>query len=136
MFKERNLKGGMLVLAALSLTFAVGCSTKGQFLVPENTALYLNDRPVAVKPGGTVITRPFFWSTSGGIPYRLEKGGALIQSGMLPSSFRVASIFWPPWAIIYWPIGFRSDMVYDLINDPAAQKYAPAQKTVPAPQEQ
>ena len=112
----------MMFLLGAGLVVAMGCSTKGQFLVPENTSLYLNDRPVSVRPGGLVVTRPFFWSTSDGIPYRLEKGGTTVQQGTLPSSFRIASIFWPPYAFIYWPMGLRSDMTYDLVNVPQDQK--------------
>ena len=134
MNNDGMLKSVMLFLAACSITFAMGCSTSGQFLVPEKSALYINDRPFIVSPTGKIKTRPFFWSAAGGIPYRIEKDGMMIQSGKLPSRFRVASIFWPPFALIYWPIGLRTDMVYDLNNDPTAQKYAPAQNAAPVPQ--
>jgi hypothetical protein len=129
-----RLKTVLLFLAACSITFAMGCSTSGKFLAPERSALYINDRPFIVGPNGLIKTRPFFWSSAGGIPYRIEKDGAVIQTGKLPSRFRVASIFWPPFALIYWPIGLRTDMVYDLNNDPTAQKFAPTQKTEPLPQ--
>jgi hypothetical protein len=63
-----------------------------------------------------VTTKPFFWTAAGGIRYRLEKGGATIQEGKLRARFRVVSIFWPPLALIYWPIGFRPEITYDLVN--------------------
>ncbi|MEK6784609.1 MAG: hypothetical protein AABY61_03950 [Nitrospirota bacterium] len=129
-----RLKSVLLFLIACSITFSMGCSTSGQFFTPEKSALYINDRPFIVGPTGKIKTRPFFWSAAGGIPYRIEKDGAVIQTGKLPSRFRVASIFWPPFAIIYWPIGLRTDMIYDLNNDPTAQRYAPAQNTVLTPQ--
>ncbi len=36
-----------------------------------------------------------------------------MQQGKLRARFRVASIFWPPFAIIYWPMGF-GQRCYDL----------------------
>ena len=136
MTKAGRLKSGLLFLAACSITFVMGCHTSAQFLTPDKTELYINNRPFVLGPnGGRVVTRPFFWHAAGGIPYRIEKGGVMIQSGKLSSSFRIASIFWPPFALIYWPIGFQSShMVYDLNNDPNAQTYAPPQE--PPPQAQ
>jgi len=133
MNNDRRLKSVMLFLAACSITFAMGCHTSTQVMTPEKTLLYINDRPIVLGPtGGKVVTRPFFWSASGGIPYRLVRDGVMTQSGTLTSSFRIASIFWPPYAFIYWPIGFGSPL-YDLNNDPLAQKYTPAQTSAPAP---
>lgn len=127
-------KNLLLFLAACSITFAMGCHTSTQIMTPEKTQLYINNRPIVVGPtGGKVVTRPFFWSTAGGIPYHLVKDGAVVQSGKLASGFRIVSIFWPPYAFIYWPMGFDSEL-YDLNNDPMAQKFAPAQNTAPAPQ--
>ena len=136
MSKAGRLKGALLFLAACSIAFTMGCHTSTQFLTPEKTLLYVNDRPVVLGPtGGKVATRPFFWSAAGGIPYHLVKDGQVVQSGKLASSFRIASIFWPPYAFIYWPIGFDSEL-YDLTNDPTARKLTPAQNTAPAPQAQ
>jgi len=41
----------------------------------------------------------------------------MIKDGKLCSKFRVVSIFWPPFALIYWPLGYHSDITYDLISD-------------------
>lgn len=64
---------------------------------------------------GTWTTRPFFWTASAGVPYRVEKDGKVVDEGKLSARFRAASIFWPPFALIYWPMGFRFDR-YDLKN--------------------
>ena len=45
------------------------------------------------------------------------KDGTSVKKGILSTSFRVSSIFWPPYAFIYWPMGFRGGVVYDLVND-------------------
>ena len=71
---------------------------------------------------GTVTSKPFFWSAAGrppggGIPYKIEKNGEMIKDGKLCSKFRVVSIFWPPLALIYWPLGYHPDITYDLVND-------------------
>jgi len=98
-----------------------GCSTTGTFKVPEDSKLYIYERPEPVNVGadGKVTTKPFFWKASAGIAYRLEKDGKIVNEGKLRSQFRPASIFWPPAALLYWPIGFRSDVTYDLVNPEA-----------------
>jgi len=110
-----------IVLVSL---FMVGCSTTGHFKVPEGSSLYIYERPqpVDIKADGEVTTKPFFWTAAGvppesGIPYRLEKGGKTLKEGRLRTKFRVVSIFWPPFATIYWPMGFNPDITYDLVND-------------------
>ena len=119
------LRTGLLSVAACSLIFTLGCHTSAQFKTPNDTQLYINNRPVMVEANsGRVVTRPFFWSASAGIPYQLMKDGSVVQSGKLSSGFRIVSIFWPPYAFIYWPIGFDSP-VYDLTNDPSATKHTP-----------
>ena len=134
MNKSGRLKGVLLFLAACSITFAMGCHTSTQFMTPEKTQLYVNNRPIVLPPtGGKVSTRPFFWTAANGIPYYLVRDGAVVQSGKLASGFRIVSIFWPPYAFIYWPMGFDLDL-YDLNNDPMATKHPPAQNTAPAPQ--
>ena len=45
------------------------------------------------------------------------KDGTSVKKGILSTSFRVSSIFWPPYAFIYWPMGLRGGVVYDLVND-------------------
>jgi len=101
-----------------------GCSTTGSFKVPEDSKLYIYKRPdpVEIKDDGKVTTTPFFWTAAGippdgGIPYRLEQDGKTIKDGRLRANFRVVSIFWPPFALIYWPMGFNPNITYDLVND-------------------
>lgn len=94
-----------------------GCSTVGHFKTPEGTSLYIDSHPVPVTLArdGMVVRRPFFWRAAGGISYRLEKDDVIVQHGKLPAKFRVVSIFWPPAAIIYWPLGF-ANYTYDLTS--------------------
>ena len=113
----------ILYIVLVSLVM-VGCTTTGHFKVPEGSSLYINERsqPVDIKAGGEVTTTPFTWQVSGipperGIPYRLEKGGKTLKEGKLRTKFRVVSIFWPPLADLYWPMGFNPDITYDLVND-------------------
>ncbi|MDG9926201.1 MULTISPECIES: hypothetical protein [unclassified Pseudomonas] len=104
------LKSAALLAATLALT---GCSAAAWFKLPENSTLVINERPVE-NNYGLVKTRPFSWGAAGGVPYRLQDAQAnTLQSGKLRSRFRVASIFWPPVAIAYWPMGFRY-RCYDL----------------------
>lgn len=112
------------IVLALFLSLLVGCTTTGHFKVPEGSQLYLYKRPqpVDIKANGEVTTRPFFWSAAGvppggGIPYRLEKDGKVLKEGKLRAKFRVVSIFWPPFSLIYWPMGLNPNITYDLIND-------------------
>lgn len=107
-----------------TLSMLIGCSTTGHFKVPEGSNLYIDERPtsVDVKANGEVTTKPFFWrafgtSPDGGIPYRLEQNGQVLKEGKLSAKFRIESLFWPPAAMFYWPIGFNHDITYDLIND-------------------
>jgi hypothetical protein len=64
----------------------------------------------------TLERRPFFWTSIMGIEYMLLQDDKIVKKDKLPSTFRIASIFWPPYAYIYWPIGFRFKC-YDL-SDP------------------
>ncbi len=112
------------ILSAIVLAAVCGCSTTGHFVVPENSELYIYERPtpVPVNDDGTVTTKPFFWTAmgippGGGIPYRLEQDGKTVKEGKLRAKFRVVSIFWPPLAAIYWPTGFNPSVTYDLVND-------------------
>lgn len=103
----------LLVLAALgfSMLFTTACSTTAYFKTPPDSKLTVYERPV---PSGTVKTAPFFWTSTTGVPYKLEdKDGKVIRQGKVKSKFRVVSIFWPPFAVIYWPMGFARDS-YDL----------------------
>ncbi len=116
-----NMKITAVIVALFLLA---GCSTTGHFKVPEGSKLYIYERPepVEIMAGGAVTTTPFFWTAAGippgsGIPYRLEKDGKVLKQGKLRAQFRVVSIFWPPFSLIYWPMGFNPDITYDLIND-------------------
>ena len=108
-------KKSVLLLVCMAIT--AGCSTTGTFVVPEGSSLYINNRAVAVEESGKVSTRPYFWSSIGGVPYRLEKEGQTLKEGRLRAKFRPVSIFWPPYALIYWPAGLNPDITYDLVND-------------------
>jgi hypothetical protein len=96
------------------ILIASGCSTSAIFKIPDGSELYLYNRPQAmnVEPNGRVVTRPFFWTAAGGVPYRLEKDGSVIKEGKLKARFRPVSIFWPPGGLIYWPMGLNAE--YDL----------------------
>lgn len=113
-----------IYLAFAVLIMITGCTTTGHFKVPEGSDLYIYQRPepVQIKASGEVTTKPFFWTAAGippeaGIPYRLEQNGTVLKEGKLRTKFRTVSIFWPPFASIYWPMGFNPDITYDLVND-------------------
>jgi hypothetical protein len=102
------------------LTVSVGCTTTGSFNIPEGTDLYINNRsePVEVNLDGTVTTKPYGWNTvAEGVPYRLEQNGQTVKQGKLRTKFRPVSIFWPPVALAYWPVGLVPDITYDLEKD-------------------
>jgi len=109
----------ILALIALTLVFT-GCSTNTYVKLPEDSVLKLNKVEDKTYTEGRVVTRPFFWSAAGGIPYKVEKNGEVLKEGKLASKFRVASIFWPPYAIIYWPMGF-AQKCYDLTGATTSQ---------------
>lgn len=110
------------ILAILVVLFA-GCSTSGTFKVPAGTQLSVYKRPpVTVPADGKVTTKPFFWTAAGvapagGAPYELYRNGQVVKKGKLRVVFRPVSIFWPPFALIYWPMGLNPDITYDLVND-------------------
>lgn len=111
----------LAILLGLS-SLAVGCTTTGRFVIPEGTELEVYKRPGTVDSDGTVTMKPFFWTAMGipphgGIEYRLLKSGKTIKEGRLRTQFRVVSIFWPPFAAIYWPMGFNESITYDLVKD-------------------
>lgn len=112
------------ILLIQLLIILAGCTTTGNFKVPEGSQLYIYERPepVSINSDGKVTTKPFFWTAAGmppggGVPYRLEKNGETIKQGRLRARFRPVSIFWPPFALIYWPMGLNPDITYDLVND-------------------
>lgn len=110
-----------LALAAFLSLGLAACTTTGRFVVPQGSQLEVYRRPVTVGSDGRVVTRPFFWTAAGippggGVEYRLLKDGKAIQQGRLRAKFRVVSIFWPPFALIYWPMGLNPDVTYDLVK--------------------
>ena len=110
------------VVPLIAVFFIIGCSTHGTFKIPKDTQLEVYERPVNVGPDGLVETKPFFWTAAGippggGVKYRLLKNGKVQKQGKLRAKFRVVSIFWPPFALIYWPMGLNPDITYDLVND-------------------
>ena len=119
------------LLGVICISLMLGaCSTTATIHVPPGTKLYLhtNPDPVKVEENDSVTTRPFFWSAIAGIPYRLEQDGTVVRKGKLRAKFRVASLFWPPFAFayIYWPVGFAFPE-YDL-REPAPAVTAEAGK--------
>lgn len=101
----------VLLIAMMALS-AIGCSTTGHFKVPAGTDLFVAEQQVPPASYGEYKRRPFFWSKVGGIPYMLKRGDNVVETGTIGAKFRVVSIFWPPYALIYWPVGFKSE-VYD-----------------------
>lgn len=95
--------GCMAVLTVL----AAGCTTRAYVKLPADSVVSLHERS-ASWDSGRVVSRPFFWTAAGGVKYEVKKDGRVTQHGRLPTRFRPASIFWPPYAIIYWPMGLRS----------------------------
>ena len=109
--------GACLVL----LGAASACTTQGKFVIPPGTQLEVYRRPVTPDANGLVVTKPFFWTAAGTAPtggaeYRLLKDGQVVQDGRLRVKVRVVSFFWPPAAIIYWPLGLNPDITYDLVK--------------------
>ena len=109
-----------LLLVMIMLMVFSGCYTSASFILPPNTDLLINGERVAFNAkdeyGNLKFeTRPFFWTSIVGIEYSLVQEDKIVKKDRLPSSFRIASIFWPPYAYIYWPVGFSFDC-YDLSN--------------------
>lgn len=109
------------VIAVFGLALG-GCTTTGKFVVPAGAQLEVYERPVTPDSNGMVTTRPFFWTAIGtppgaGIKYRVLKDGRVLKEGRLRAVFRPVSIFWPPGALIYWPVGMNPNITYDLVRD-------------------
>ncbi|HEY8152771.1 MAG TPA: hypothetical protein VII72_01445 [Myxococcota bacterium] len=109
----------LIAAFSASILIVAGCTTTAKFIVPPDTELYIYERPepVAVAADGTVTTRPYFWTAAGGVPYSLRKDGVVVKVGKLRTKFRVVSLFWPPFAEAYWPMGLNSSLTYDLVNE-------------------
>ena len=95
--------------------FAISCSTTSSFKIPPGTKLEIYEREVPAAELSQWTTKPFFWTAAPGVQYKLWKGDELVDEGRISSTFRVASIFWPPFAAIYWPFGMRFSE-YDFVN--------------------
>ncbi|MGH8506290.1 MAG: hypothetical protein ACRETM_10050 [Stenotrophobium sp.] len=104
------------LLTATAGILLCGCSTTATFNLPPDTQIRLGGRE-AVYGAGTIETRPYFWTSSAGVPFQLIKAGHVVESGKVKSHFRVVSIFWPPYGLIYWPMGFGQSC-YDLNRAP------------------
>lgn len=40
----------------------------------------------------------------------------MVKEGTLRVKFRVVSLFWPPFADLYGPMGLNPSLTYDLVN--------------------
>src|SRR4051812_21502514 len=95
-----------LFFFAAIATAMIGCSTSSKFVIPAGQTLKVTDRAVTVGPDGEWKTSPFFWNTAGGAPFYLyDANGNMVRRGTLKTNFRIVSIFWPPVALAYWPMG-------------------------------
>jgi hypothetical protein len=113
------MKNRLLPLIILLVVFS-GCHTSASFMLPPNTSLLINGERVTFESKDEdgrpkFETRPFFWTSIVGIEYAIVQEEKIVKKDRLPSSFRIASIFWPPYAYIYWPVGFNFDC-YDLTD--------------------
>ncbi len=119
-----------LILMVLCTSLITACSTTARFKVPEGTDLYVFNNKVEKSEYSQYKRRPFGWGQAAGIPYRLEKNGKIQESGTLKSSFRVVSIFWPPVALAYWPMGMKGDHgLYDFTEQNEYVRPAKARET-------
>jgi hypothetical protein len=104
--------------AFIMLAILSGCHTSASFILPPDTDLLINGERVTFESKDDegrpkFETRPFFWTSVIGIEYSLVQNDKIIKRDRLPSNFRIVSVFWPPYALIYWPFGFSFDC-YDL----------------------
>jgi hypothetical protein len=97
-----------IIAAIFSSLILFGCSTSTYVKLPEGSTLKIQRGQELPYREGKLSRTPLSWSSAGGIPYIIEKDGTMIKEGKMRAKFRPASIFWPPFAILYWPIGFRS----------------------------
>lgn len=116
--KGGSMKLGTWIMAIIVAVIFAGCSTSASFKLPPNTDLMISDERVVFQSkddaGYPEFKRtPFFWTSLMGIDYALVQDGKIIKKDRLPARFRVVSVFFPPYALIYWPIGFKLKC-YDL----------------------
>jgi len=114
------MKPGNMIVTIIVMIIIAGCHTSTSFMLPPNTSLMINDERVSFdskdEAGRPKLElRPFFWTSIMGVKYTLVQDDKIIKEDKLPSKFRIVSIFWPPYAYIYWPFGFSFDC-YDLTN--------------------
>ena len=125
-----------MIVALLSVLMLAGCSTSASFKLPPNTNLLIKGERVTFRPvvdplGYPVLeTSPYFWDAIADINYSLVQNDKVVKEGKLPSQFRIISIFWPPYAYIYWPFGFRLNC-YDLTKDFVEECLPPSQPAPP-----
>jgi hypothetical protein len=108
-----------LVMVLVMIMFA-GCSTSASFMLPPNTTMLINDERITFESKDEAgrpkyVRTPFFWTSIMGIDYALLQDDKVIKKDRLPAEFRVVSVFWPPYALIYWPVGFHFEC-YDLTD--------------------
>ena len=96
----------VLILAITSLFFVSGCSTATYVKLPKDTVVKIKRGSGDTHGEGKIVRSPLSWSSAGGIPFQLEKNGTVVKEGKMRARFRPASIFWPPFALLYWPMGF------------------------------
>jgi hypothetical protein len=102
------------------MVFFAGCTTSASFMLPPNTALMINDERFIFesidKDGYPKYERtPFFWTPIIGIEYGLLQVEKEVKKDRLPSECRLASVFWPPYTLIYWSVGFHLE--YYILTD-------------------
>ncbi len=112
---KRYTLSALVMLMVLS-----ACQTTASFILPPNTELMINGERITFNEQDEegrhmLVRRPFFWTSIAGIQYSIIQDDKIIKKDKLPSGFRISSIFWPPYAYIYWPVGFRFKC-YDLSN--------------------
>lgn len=96
--------------------FITGCSTATYVKLPADSTMKLKRGDETPYNEGLISRTPLSWSSAGGIPYKIEQNGEVTKEGKLSAKFRVSSIFWPPFAVLYWPMGFRYPC-YDLTGE-------------------
>lgn len=99
------MKKQLITIAVLSSL--MGCTTSTYVNLPEDSVLKIQRGQMLPMKEGKIKRTPLSWSSAGGIPYKIEKNNEVIGEGKMRAKFRPAAIFWPPAALVYWPIGFR-----------------------------
>lgn len=123
------MKRTVATLFAGLVMLVFGCTTSARFIIPDGTELIVQGKTAKRNEREVYLsTRPFPWASARGVNYQLLDKNGVLASGKLRTGFRAASLFWPPYAFLYWPRGFRFDC-YDLTKAVPAScevKKAPA----------